>query len=199
MPRPRSFTPAQELEVRDSYLAGAKTADIAAAMGCNPKTITTALHRLGVPLRAPAASEESRQRMSAAAKAAWANGKQPPMLGKRHSAESRQRMSAAQSGENNHGWRGGVKRVPTKNRQSYYIYRLAPDHPSVAGKTTKYVAEHRLLMEAHLGRYLEANEDVHHHSAVKHDNRIENLKLVTHANHFGEVRCPCCLETFYIK
>jgi hypothetical protein len=137
--------------------------------------------------------------MSAAAKAGWANGKQPPMLGKRHSAESRQRMSAAQSGENNHGWRGGVKRVPTKNRQSYYIYRRAPDHPSVEGKTTKYVAEHRLVMEAHLGRYLEANEDVHHHSAVKHDNRIENLKLVTRANHFGEVRCPCCLETFYIK
>lgn len=63
-----------------------------------------------------------------------------------------------------------------------YFYVHFPDHPK-AGKQG-YVAEHRLVMEKHLGRYLELQEVVHHRNHVKTDNRIENLELAaSHGQH----------------
>lgn len=50
-------------------------------------------------------------------------------------------------------------------------------HPR-AGKG-HYVFEHILVMEEILGRYLLADESVHHRNGVKDDNRPENLELWT--------------------
>jgi hypothetical protein len=50
----------------------------------------------------------------------------------------------------------------------------------IEGKNKK---EHRHIMELHIGRALLPNEDVHHINGVKTDNRITNLRLVSHSEH----------------
>lgn len=56
-----------------------------------------------------------------------------------------------------------------------YVMIHKPDHPFANNKG--YVFEHRLVMEAAIGRYLQPTEVVHHENENRSDNRLENLRL----------------------
>lgn len=88
--------------------------------------------------------------------------------GRKHTEEHKR--AAARPMELNGRWKGG-RAVDSDG----YVLIKRPDHPNA--NNNGYVREHRLVIEAAVGRYLEAHEEVHHVNGLKHDNRPDNLIL----------------------
>lgn len=82
-------------------------------------------------------------------------------------------------GSKNPRWKGG-EIEDGHGRISVF----SPGHPNPTNYGT-HVYRYRLVMEAHLGRYLEPWEIVHHKNGIKNDDRIENLEVMTQAQHCG--------------
>lgn len=85
------------------------------------------------------------------------------------------REAQGSKGKKNARWNGG------RHIHNGYIEVYAPDHPNKNKRNCVY--EHQLVMEKHIGRYLEKGEVVHHKDLCKTNNSIENLQLMTNSEH----------------
>lgn len=114
----------------------------------------------GVYLR----TEETKKKMSESkkGKSGWNKGKKLLRL----------------SGENNGKWKGGK----TKTVKGY-IELYCPNHPFAY--RSRYVLEHRLVIERIIGRYLLSKEEVHH-LGNRDDNRP--FMLMAFINHSVHIR-----------
>lgn len=89
---------------------------------------------------------------------------------KKQTCCSKKCMGKHKSGANHPRWKGGV----TRHTSGYRIILL----------NGKYVLEHRLIMEAILGRPLKSHEVVHHVDGNRANNDPSNLIVFgTHSDH----------------
>ena len=90
----------------------------------------------------------------------------------------------------------------TPDKEYEYVY--APDHPHKNHRNKVY--KHRLVMEAHIGRYLRLDEFVHHKDRNPKNNNISNLQIMSKPDHTQYHRlldksdwfCLFCHEKTYI-
>ena len=87
-----------------------------------------------------------------------------------------------------------------------YLYAIVPGHPHA--NEYGYVLHHRVIVENHIGRLLNVNEEVHHKDLNGKNNSIDNLMIVSPEQHkqihdcyrfrtVSLVCCPWCSSYFY--
>jgi len=102
------------------------------------------------------------------------SGEKNPMYGRGRSGEENPMYGRRKSDAPR--WNGGIKHRPDLYRQIV----VPDDHPCptyTSSSGTKYLLEHRYVMEQHIGRYLDPREVVHHIDGDQSNNDISNLQL----------------------
>ena len=141
--------------------------------------------------------KSSLKKMRIAQKEKWVRMRKNPLAYKKmieKMSKNNAKNMLGKTGESSSNWKGGKY---IDGRDGYVIVTAPPNHPYVklgggGGTKTKYILEHRLVMEKVLGRYLTPDEDVNHINGKKDDNRPENLVVVRHYAHYQEMKCPKC-------
>lgn len=89
-------------------------------------------------------------------------------------------------------------------RHKRYLVAFYPEHPN-AWASSKLIYWHRLVMENHLGRYLEAGEQVHHKDEDPLNNVVDNLEVLSRESHghkhrgFRQIKlCAVCRAEFMV-
>jgi len=103
-----------------------------------------------------------------------------PISERCRSCASRLRGLSQPRGLNSHLWKGGRY----LHVGGYVNILLQPDdffYPMA--DRDGYVLEHRLVMAKHLRRCLHSWEIVHHKNGIRDDNRLSNLRLMSHSVH----------------
>lgn len=145
---------------------------IAKKLGCTPSAVSMRMKAAGIPTRRPCDYPPTEKQ-----KKAWETN------GKRLSTLPATKAARKENGRKNKGRRakeyefGGHE----KRRTDGYIKVYAPEHPHATADG--YVMKHTLVMERHLGRYLNEDEVAHHINHIRDDNRLENLRLMTRREH----------------
>ncbi len=84
------------------------------------------------------------------------------------------RKQKGQTGNKNPKWLG-------KRNLGGYIYTYFPEHPN--SNKQGYIAQHRIIAEQILGRYLTSDEVVHHIDGDRANNEKQNLYPTSRAGH----------------
>lgn len=92
------------------------------------------------------------------------------LLGYKHSKKAKKKISEAQKGSKHPNWKGGQCKDSCGR-----ILIMKYGHPFA--QCRGYIRRSRLVMEKKLGRYLKAEEIVHHINSIVDDDRPKNLQL----------------------
>lgn len=143
--------------------------DISKELGIAVGTVYNHLHKHGIKTRD----------ISEATKGKKLSEEHKKAISKRHKGkivpkEVRQKISESHK-------KGGVGHK--KIRCDGYVSVYFPDHPK--SSSDGYVMEHVLVMECLVGRWLKDDEVVHHKNGNRHDNKKENLQLMTKSEHMS--------------
>lgn len=68
-----------------------------------------------------------------------------------------------------------------KGKCNGYLVMSIPDHPFSYANGCVYL--HRLVMENHLGRFLDPSEHVHHKDENRTNNSVDNLEILSASEH----------------
>jgi transposase len=201
---PKRFFPEHRQEMVTLYGQGLSRAEVARRFDCSEQTVRNILLKAGAKIRRCGSPEkvfsasqlaEMVQRwrggeaQAAIAKRFGVSQQTVSGLMRRHAPGQRPTTRAARA---RHGmWKGGR----TTHPGGYTKVRLEADDPMfcMVSSSGSYVMEHRLVMARALGRPLAEYETVHHISADRSDNRLENLQLRVGTHGKGAaLRCATC-------